>query len=115
MVNQQFLNHLELEITKALSNSINPELKGFWCDGILLPKNENEYSKKTINDKRQLILRAFIGKEGQDKYEMTLLFGKKSLSKIARDLDLKSSIPNPDNSDWIKIGIANKEIIIKLN
>ena len=85
MLNQQFLEHLEYEISIAFSNSLNQETKGFWCDGILFPSNENEYSKKTINDKRQLILRAFIGKEGQDIYEMTLHFGKKSLSKIVAE------------------------------
>jgi hypothetical protein len=115
MISQQFLEHLEYEISIAFLNSLNPNLKGFWCDGILLPLNENEYSKKTINDKRQLILGAFIGKEGQDKYEMTLHFGKKSLSKIARDLDLKTCISNSENDEWIKVDTLKKEIVVKLD
>lgn len=113
MLNEQFLAHLEFEITKALSNSINPELKGFWCDGIVLPTNENEYSKKVINDKRLLNLKAFIGKSGQEDYKMTLHFGRKSLSKIQRDLDIESCIPNSENDEWIKIDTLNKEIVIK--
>jgi hypothetical protein len=115
MLNQHFLEDLEFATTKALSNTINPETKGFWCDGILLQFNENEYSKKTINDKRHLILKAFIGIDGQDKYMMTLHFGRKSLSKIQRDLDLKSCFPNSDNDEWVKIDTLKKEIIIKLD
>jgi hypothetical protein len=114
MFTQQFLVHLEYEISIAFSNSLNPNLKGFWCDGILLTSNENEYSKKTINDKRQLILKAFIGKDGQDEYKMTLHFGRKSLSKIQRNLDLKSCIPNSDNDEWIIVDKENKKIEIYL-
>jgi hypothetical protein len=115
MLTQQFLEILEFTITKAFSNSLNPKTKGFWCDGIVLLNNENEYSKKVINDKRLLNLKAFIGKSGQEEYKMTLHFGRKSLSKIIRDLDIESCIPNSENDEWIKIDTLNKEIIVKLD
>ena len=37
MLDQNFCEFLENKITKALGNSGDKRLKGFWCDGIVLP------------------------------------------------------------------------------
>ncbi len=74
MLDTKFCEFLEYEISKALANSIDDYLKGFWCDGILLPTFENEYSKKFVNDNRKIVIIAFIGSSGQDKYELTKKF-----------------------------------------
>ena len=86
MLDQDFCNFLEYHLSRAFSYSPDDSIRSLWCDGILLPSNENEYSKKTINDKRQVELKAFIGKDGQGEYSMLMKFGRKSLSKYARDL-----------------------------
>lgn len=54
MLNNEFCEFLEYELTKAFANSANPEVQSFWCDGVLLPDSENEYSKKHVNDNMQI-------------------------------------------------------------
>jgi hypothetical protein len=54
MLTQEVCDHFEIEITKALRASEDERLNGYWCDGVLLPSTENEYSKKAVNDTRRL-------------------------------------------------------------
>ena len=85
-----------------------------WCDGILLPNDENDYSKKAANDKREVLVKAFIGKDGQGEYSMLIKFGGKSLSKYARELDLTDCVPKPEKNDWYEIDTETNKIIIQL-
>ncbi len=64
MLNQDFCEFIEHEITRALKATTNEQLKGFCCDGVMLPNNESEYSEKFINDNRHVLMTAFIGKTG---------------------------------------------------
>ena len=61
MLNNEFCEFLESEISKAFTNSTNDKVKYFWCDSVLLPTFENEYSKKFVNDNRQIIMTAYMG------------------------------------------------------
>jgi hypothetical protein len=115
MLDNEFCEFLEYEISKAFTNSTNDRVKHFWCDGVLLPTFENEYSKKFVNDNRQIVMTAFMGLSGQDKYELTLKFGNKSLSKYTRDLDISECVPNPENSNWFDIDIESQKISIQLD
>ena len=114
MLDQDFCDLVEIKLTNALSSNDKVEIEGFWCDGVLLPDSSNDISKKSINDKRKTVLKAFIGKNGQDKYELILKFGSKSLSKYARDLNLEDCFPNKSFNDWIEIDIVEKVIIMQL-
>jgi hypothetical protein len=60
-------------------------------------------------------LTAFIGKTGQDKYELTLNFGQKALSKYARGLDILECVPNPQNLNSFMIDTEKHQIIIQLD
>lgn len=82
-----FCEELEYKICEAFRQLDNENTKGFWCDGIILPESKINYTSKFINDNRKLKLKAFVGKNGQDEYELTLLFGSKSLRKVSRQLD----------------------------
>jgi hypothetical protein len=62
-----------------------------------------------------VILKAHIGKDGQTEYELTLKFGKKALSRYARNLDLKACVPNPDQQNWFVIDTKRKKIEIQLH
>jgi hypothetical protein len=115
MLNEDFCNFLEYQITAALYNSKNAAIRGFWCDGILLPDDEREYARKLVNDNRKILLTAFFGKHGQDTYELTLSFGKKCLSKYARGLSIEECIPNTGNGDWIEVDIMKKKLIVYLD
>ena len=111
MLDQDFCEFLEFKITRALNNHDDERLKGFWCDGVLLPGNENEYSKKWVNDKRQIVMTAFVGQTGQDKYELILRFGNKALSKYARGLNLEECV---GDGDWLDVDPVNKKIVVQL-
>ena len=114
MLDQDFCNFLEFYLTEAFSYSPDSSVRSLWCDGILLPNNENDYSKKTINDKREIQVKAFIGKDGQGEYSLLMKFGRKSLSKYARDLDIRDCVPEVDENDWYRIDTETNKIIIQL-
>ncbi|MGN6438814.1 MAG: hypothetical protein ACTHMM_19880 [Agriterribacter sp.] len=115
MLNNDFCERLERKISEAFTNSGNEKAKHFWCDGVLLPTFENEYSRKFVNDNRQIVMAAFIGLSGQDKYELVLKFGDKALSKYARGLDIFECIPNSTNETWFDIDVARRKILIQLD
>ena len=114
--NEDFCSRLEYRICFELEQSDDPELKGFWCDGISWRPNEIPLTKKSVNDKRKIETKAWIGKTGQDEYKATIYFGTKALSRYASGTELTDSIPDLESqTDWIEIDIANKTIEIKLN
>ncbi|WP_276976465.1 hypothetical protein [Flavobacterium filum] len=115
ILDQDFCEFLEYEICKAFEYSNNQDIKHFWCDGVLLNQSDKYYSKKFINDNRHTILKAFIGLDGQTEYEMTLEFGRKSLSRYARNLDIKVCVPSPDKQNWFDIDIKINKIKIQLD
>lgn len=114
MLNEDFCSFLEYHLSKCFKYTNDESLKSFWCDGVALPLNENSYSEKSINDKRQVLLSAFIGEDGQDEYTMLLKFGNKSLSRYARGLDIKDCVPTFEKNDWYIIDKKNKQITIQL-
>ena len=114
--NEEFCTRLEYRICHELEKSTDPELKGFWCDGVSWFPTENQLTKKHVNDKRKIETKAWIGKTGQTEYKATIHFGQKALSKYAKGLDLTETIPELESdSEWIEIDIQNKTIEIKLN
>ncbi len=115
MLDQDFCDFLEYEICKAFEHSDNEGIKDFWCDGVLFNQPENSYSQKFVNDNKQITLKAFIGKDGQAEYELTLKFGNKSLSRFARNLDIKECVPNPDKHNWFDIDTKRNKIEIQLD
>lgn len=114
MLDEDFCEFLEYHLTEMFSHSDDTTVKGFWCDGIILPVNEKDYSKKNVNDNREILLNAFIGKDGQNEYVIVMKLGNKSLSRYARDLDIKDCMPKPEETDWYTIDIMTKKITIQL-
>lgn len=115
MIDSEFCKFLEHVISMAFVNSTNDRFKHFWCDGVLLPTFENQYSKKFVNDNRQITLTAFAGLLGQDKYELILKFGNKALSKYTRDLDISECVPNSENKNGFEFDIERRKISIQLD
>lgn len=114
MLDQDFCSFLESKIGAAFQKSNREPVKHFVCDGVLLPASEADYSAKSINDKRQVVMTAFIGFSGQDAYELTLNFGAKALSRYARDLDISECLPDTESDDWWDFDIARRTIFIQL-
>ena len=112
MLDEDFCALLEYAITKALENSDKEELRGFWCDGVIL--RDDEYSAKFINDKRKVTGTVFVGKTGQDEYELIINFGSKSLSRFATGLEISECIPDNENSDWLTVDTVKKRLVLQL-
>jgi hypothetical protein len=113
--NEEFCTQLEYRICHELGKSTDPELKGFWCDGVSWFPTENQLTKKNVNDKRRIETKAWIGKTGQTEFKATVHFGKKALSKYAKGMELTECIPDLESkAEWIKIDIENKIIEIEL-
>lgn len=115
MITQDLCEYLESRISAALEASDDERLKGFWCDGVSPPDSETVSSLKTVNDRRQLTMTAFAGKTGQDRYELTLTFGPKALSRHARGLSLESCIPDAESTGWFSIDPTRKTMQIRLS
>src|SRR5689334_5343399 len=114
MLTQDFCDFLEYQLTNAFRNSLDISLRSFWCDGVLLPGNEGDFSRKAVNDKRKIPMTAFCGETGQDQYELILIFGNKSLSRYARGLDLKECIPDSKDYNWVKVEREIRRIDVHL-
>ena len=115
MLDQDFCEMLEYKICEVLENIRNEKVNGFWCDGVLLSEPDSYYSQKFINDNRRAKLKAYVGKDGQGIYSLTLNFGNKSLSRYARNLDIAECIPHTDFDKWFSIDTSKQEIEIQLD
>lgn len=115
MLDKDFLEFLEYKICHILENTGIDEVNGFWCDGVMLSKPDSYYSPEYINDNREVMLTALTGKEGQTRFELTLKFGNKSLSRYVRNLDIKDCWPEGDQEDWFDIDIKSSQMIIQLD
>ena len=107
---QKFTEFLEFHLCDTFRNSEKKEIRRLWCDGIVW----NHYSKKSINDKREIETMAWIGQSGQDEFEMKIKFGKYSLRRYAKGTALNDCVPNSDSMDWIEIDIENRRIQLQL-
>jgi hypothetical protein len=110
--NQQFCSALEYHLSKMLSHSPDEELRRLWCDGV--SHEALNKSKKFVNDTGKIITKAWIGKNGQQEYELTMHFGNKAQSRFSRNLSLEECLPPEDAAGWIKIDVENKTVELQL-
>ena len=114
MIDQDFCNFLEYEICDAFTFSDNELVKGFWYDGVVLPTFENHYSQKFVNNNRKIVMIAFVGKKGDDEYELILNFGRKALSRYARGLAISDCVPGFKKPHSFDIDTTKKKLTIQL-
>ena len=113
--NEKFCTHLEFHLGQTFKNSDRPEVNEFWCDGVSwIPDLDNQLTQKSVNDTRQIVTKAWLGKNGQDEYEMTIRFGKYSLRRYAKGTEMLDCIPSSNSMEWIDIEPENKKIEITL-
>jgi len=111
MLDTDFCMLLEGEISKAFANSSNDKIKRFWCDGVLLPTFKVNILRTFLNDNRKITVTVFAG---QDKYELTIHFGNKALSRYARGLNISESVPKPEEQNWFSIDTEQLKMDIQL-
>ena len=113
--NERFCTYLEYHLGNTFENSNRNDLKGYWCDGISWnPIPDNQLNKKSVNDTKKIVTKAWIGKNGQDEYEMTVRFGKYAFRRYMNGTDMTDCIPSADSMDWLDIDTNNKWIVIRL-
>jgi hypothetical protein len=112
--NRDFCDHLEYHLTCTFQNAYDNAIASLWCDGVLDPFVESQLTRKSVKDTRTIVTAAFIGNDGQDKYEMTIKFGPRSLSRYAHGAKMVDCIPSEESMDWITLDIENKKIEIHL-
>ena len=112
--NLEFCQYLEYYLTQTFANSPDKTIRYFWCDGVLLPDDE-QLTVEKVNDKRTITTSALIGTDGQTVYLLTVKLGNYSLKQYLNSSDLKDCLPDENSTDWIKFNIENKTIEITLN
>lgn len=116
MLDQDFCAFLEYKICAALKDTDNEELRGHWCDGVLMPTNERgKLSLQQVKHHRKIVLKAFAGKDGQTPYELVLKFGDDALHRYTHNLDLKVCVPYREDLNWFDIDIEKRTIWIQLD
>jgi len=111
--NKDFCARLEYHLTRTFGLD-DKNLRGFWCDGVLMPTNETQLTKKNINDKRKIVTKAWLGFDGQGEYEMTINFGQYSLRRYAKGADLSDCLPSEDTMNWVSLDMKSKTIELQL-
>jgi len=109
--NREFL---ERHLGQTFKNSKDQKYYELWCDGILVPFRERQLAKKSANDSRTIVTTAFIGYDGQGRYEMTIKLGRYSLRRYAKGSSMTDGIPSGSSMDWIILDMENKKIEIRL-
>jgi hypothetical protein len=68
MFDEDFCGRLEYAISGALTKSKDIDWRRCWCDGVLLPENETDYSSRQILKTKEILTKAWID-EGRTKNE----------------------------------------------
>lgn len=111
--NQTFCNELEFRLD--FEQLKDEKLKGFWCDGIShIPNDIMSLSRSRIENDRKIVTKAWIGTDGQDEYEMTIIFGEESVKNYVSHLQLTQCIPEDNFMDWISIEPERRKILLRL-
>ncbi|TGE20164.1 hypothetical protein [Hymenobacter elongatus] len=113
--NESFYSYLEAHLERTFAHSNQERIQTLWCDGIRPPIIESQLTKKSVDDSRQIVTKAFIGHSPTaDAYDLTILFGKYSLRRYAKGASLIDCIPDSESTDWMEIDTASHTIQIQL-
>lgn len=116
MLTQKFLTNLEWHLSKALSATGR-----YWCDGVLPPEWESDYTPEHVAHSHQLILRAWID-EGRSRnrastqvlYGLVLHLGPSSLRLYLQKQELLGSVIERLKPEWVTLEPANRVIVVQL-
>ncbi len=106
MYTNDFCLFLEFHLSKCLFEETDPEIKGFWCDGV---DYNGETDQQVIGLKRVKTI-AYLGKSGQEPYTMIINFGNRSIDALKNRTPLEHCVPEEGRTDWYVIDLDEKEI-----
>jgi hypothetical protein len=74
-------------------------IRSLWCDGVLMPYFEWQFTKKRVNNTRRIETKAWIGRIRGEQwlFDLTIHFGKYSLRRYARGTSLEDCLPDIDD------------------
>ena len=90
------------------------KVRGFWCDGVAMPFVDGHVDNDFVQRAKQITTSAWLGKNGQDKYELVIKFGKQALDLYACGGDLSGSLADEMLSGVIHVDATRKTIEIQL-
>ena len=111
---REFCERLEWHLGATFSAAGDKKISSLWCDGILAPFMDQELTKKSVSDTRKIVTTAFIGYDGQDRFEMTIRLGKYALRRYAKGTSMVDCIPGEESMDWITLDVVNRKIEVRL-
>ena len=117
---EDFCVYLEFHLCRTFDNSTAEELRGFWCDGVswapyFNPDVNRDYLRiEKVLEEKKIVTTAYLGKSGQDRYEMTLILGNMALINYEKGRSLIIALPDEESMDWIDLDIENKTIELRL-
>jgi hypothetical protein len=109
----EFCQQLEYHLSHTFRNAGIGALKYFWCDGVEVPEKWNQASVD-LRKSRQIITGAWLGPTGQEKCQMTIQLGDRSIEKCIHGHDIIDCLPDDQSLDWVNIDMQNREIILQL-
>lgn len=111
--NKDFCSALEYSLD--FSQFENENIKSLWCDGVdHLPVDIKSLSVANLKKKPFIKTKAWIGKDGQGHYEMTIHFGPEALSNYINRQHLHECIPDTAAHEWIKVDPERNQVEIRL-
>lgn len=112
MIDQEFCDALEYALTTAFEKSVWLEASGFWCDGILIDTwNTARFDYKTMEVLTGI---AFIGTDGQQRYNLKTYFGPIAQNHRRPGIRLTDCIPDNAIDEWFELDTERRTIDIKL-
>jgi hypothetical protein len=110
---QEFCTNLEWKFD--FDKMEDERVKGFWCDGIdHFPEDFMSLAKSNIKKERRIKTKAWIGKDGQDVYDLTIHLGDKSIANYISGQSLIECIPADNFNKWIAIDAENLSMEVQL-
>ena len=113
--NPGFCQMLEYHLSKAFGSSPDNVLKYFWCDGVDEPVVNEQFTSRNITSIKEVYTQAWIGPDGQDRYQMTIKLGRCSRRKALKGFSLNDCLPDVNTFDWVEIDTENCLIVLQLN
>ena len=119
--NHEFCIQLENSITRAFASTNEPELKNFWCDGVLqAPFHNDDVNREyllfnNVKKRGTIVTTSWNGLDGQTEYKTTIHLGKISLQLYEQGNDLTESISTDDSENWLEIDLEVKTLDVYLN
>jgi hypothetical protein len=111
--NREFCAFLAFRL--AFDQPSDAALRGFWCDGIdHLPGEAQSLSTIQVEKHRQIKTRAWMGKDGQGEYEMTIHLGDAAIEHYKNNKSLVACIPENPPENWVEIDLKAHTVQVYL-